>query len=70
MTSKFTSELRSEKDKNEKLESSFNQLKQSVDNKKLLAIGISILNSLAKPTDLADLNVIADIETETFSEEV
>ena len=36
------------------------QFKESVDSKKLLAIGVSIINNLAKPTDMSELNVIGE----------
>ena len=57
---KLSSELHSEKEKNRILTLQLDQFKESVDNKKLLAIGISIINNLAKPTDMSELNVIVE----------
>ncbi len=56
----LSSELKSEKDKSHKLESSIDQLKESVNSGKLIAIALSIINNLAKPSDLSELNIFDD----------
>ena len=67
----LSTDLTNEKEKNQKLQSSFNQFKESVDIKKLLAIGMSLINNLAKPTDMSELNIFeVPIGSEDLSEKV
>lgn len=54
---KLIPHLDSEKEKNEKLQASINQFKESTDRQKFLAIGLGILNAIAIPSDLTGLNV-------------
>jgi hypothetical protein len=67
---RLTSELDTEKAKNEKLESSIKQFSENADYQKLLAIGLNIVNTLAKPTDLINLNVIEDQNSEEDDSEM
>jgi len=62
--------LQEETQKNEKQHSTINQFKESSDCQKLLAIGLSLVNILAKPTDLAELNVVTENINENESEQV
>ena len=67
----LSTDLTNEKEKNQKLQSSFNQFKESVDIKKLLAIGMSLINNLAKPTDMSELNILKEPSgSEDLSEKV
>jgi TolA-binding protein len=66
----LTAKLQEETQKNEKQHSTFNQFKESSDCKKLLAIGLSLVKILAKPTDLAELNVVTENINENESSRV
>ncbi len=66
----LTAKLQEETQKNEKQHSTINQFKESSDCQKLLAIGLSLVNILAKPTDLAELNVVTENINENESEQV
>ena len=66
----LTSQLKTEQLKYEKLLSEFNQFKESVNSSKLLSIGLCIVNGLAKPSDLANLNVLNDDQVDLDSDKV
>ncbi len=54
----------------EKLLFQFNQFKLSVDSEKLLSVGLSIVNTLAKPADLVRLDVLNESGQENDEEMV
>ena len=66
----LSSELAREKEINTKLQSSLDQFKESVDSKKLVAIGMSIINNLAIPTDMSELNVFKETKDSEATEMV
>jgi len=62
--------MESKKINYEKLLFQFNQFKLSVDSEKLLSVGLSIVNTLAKPADLVRLDVLNESGQENDEEMV